>query len=96
MKQIPYIDVMVRDHTSFNNPKVIQSYPFPDVDWDVDYYTWIVTKNPNDALFEFHKSIQEIADPMTRLATLTRFKFILEVWHPNNFVKISLKPWKYL
>lgn len=85
-KTIIWIDVFERKAGTECDASVIQSYPFPDIDASMRYQL-----NLND----FRREVDKIDDYITRECYHTRLHFILNVWHPTNFVKIVYKDWKY-
>lgn len=85
VKQIYWVEVIERQSGTLDGKKVIQSYPFPDVQFEPFGFDLLL----------FEEQINKIEDPLTRLATLRRFQFIKDQWHPNSFFRIVRQPWKY-
>lgn len=85
MKQIYWVQVLEREPGTLDAKKVIQEYPFPDVDIEPFGFDLLL----------FENQILNIDDRLTRLATHRRFRFIVDIWHPNNFFRLAIKPWKY-
>ena len=85
VKQIYWIEVLRRKHGTLEEKEVIESYPFPDVPFEPFGFDLLLFKD----------QIDKIEDDMTRLATLNRYQFITEIWHPYNFYRVVRKPWKY-
>lgn len=85
VKGIYWVEVLEREPNTLNSKKVIQSYPFPDVPFEPFGFD----------LELFKDQILKIQDPMARLATLRRFEFVIDIWHPKNFFRVVRKPWKY-
>jgi hypothetical protein len=85
MKPIYWVEVLEREYGSLNSHKVVQEYPFPDVEFEPFGF--------NLALFE--QQIFKIEDKLTRFATHRRFRFIIDIWHPKNYFRVVIKPWKY-
>ncbi len=83
---IYWIDVIERLEGSLDDIKIIQSYPFPDVQIEPFGFD----------LLKFEEQIKLIENDSLREATLNRFHFIKNVWHPKNFIRVVLKNWKYL
>jgi hypothetical protein len=83
MKQIPWVEVLVRDSNTDNESKVIQSYPFPGIN---------IT---NRTLIELKEAFTKMKDPIMRECYETRLHFIMNRWHPTNFLTVSIKEWKY-
>jgi len=77
---IPWVDVIERDGMS---TKIIQSYPFPDM---LTKYTTIP---------ELVVGMTQIPDINTSKAYMTRLHFIMNRWHPRNFLVVTNKEWKY-
>lgn len=86
MKQIYWVEVLERTRGSLDEKNVIQSYPFPDVEIEPFGFDMEL----------FENQINKITDPMTRLSTHRRFEFIRDIWHPTNFIRVVIKPWKYV
>lgn len=80
---IPWVDVLERDIETDNESKVILSYPFPGI-----YIT-------NRTIAELKEALTKISDPITKECYETRLYFIMNRWHPKNFINISIKEWKY-
>ena len=80
---IPYIDVLIRDIDTDNENKVTHSYPFPGIN---------IT---NRTLHELKEAFKKMKDPIMRECYETRMHFIMTRWHPNNFLTVSIKEWKY-
>ena len=98
MRTIPWLDVIERDPEFDNAPNVIQSYPFPDV--DMQYYHKLIGSDytrlkGNMPLNTLRYLIDNITDEILKECYHTRLYFILNRWHPKNFVKVTLKDWKY-
>jgi hypothetical protein len=85
IKQIYWVEVIERVPGTLDSKQIVQSYPFPDVPFEPFGFD----------LLKFTDQIQLIEDPLTRLATLRRFQFITDVWHPKQFFRIVRQPWKY-
>ena len=86
MRTIAWVDVIERDPESDDDSRVIQSYPFPDV--DILGYKWLT-------LNQLRNLIEKIEDEITKECYHTRLHFIMTRWHPKNFVNVELKDWKY-
>lgn len=86
MKQIYWVQVLEREPGTLDAKKVIQEYPFPDVEFEPFGFDLLL----------FEQQILKISDRLTRLATHRRFRFIVDIWHPNNFFRVVIKPWKYI
>ena len=86
MRKILWVDVIERDPESDDDSRVIQSYPFPDV--DILGYKWLT-------LNQLRNLIEKIEDEITKECYHTRLHFIMTRWHPKNFVNVELKDWKY-
>ena len=86
MINIPYVEVYEREGM---DRKIIQSYPFPDV--DVFYLTDCWVQN----IMSLKSGILMIKDINIRLSQERRLSFILDIWHPKNFVDVNHKGWKY-
>lgn len=84
-RMIYWIEVIERLEGSVDDIKVIQSYPFPDVEFAPFGFD----------LELFEDQIKKIVDPNTQKATLNRYHFIKDIWHPKNFIRIAIKNWKY-
>lgn len=85
VKQIYWVEVLERKHGTLDTKEVIQTYPFPDVPFEPFGFDLLL----------FEDQINKIEDPLTRLASLRRFRFIIDIWHPKNFFRIVMQPWKY-
>lgn len=85
MKNIYWVEVLERESGTLDTKQVIEEYPFPDVEFEPFGF--------NLDLFE--QQILKIEDRLTRLATHRRFRFIIDIWHPKNFFRVVIKPWKY-
>ena len=85
VKQIYWVEVLERKPGTLDSKQIIQSYPFPDVPFEPFGF--------DIELFE--DQINKISDPLTRLATHRRFRFIIDIWHQKNFFRVVRKPWKY-
>ena len=85
VKQIYWVEVLEREPGTLDTKRVVERYPFPDVPFEPFGFD----------LLKFTDQIQLIEDPLTRLATLRRFQFITDVWHPKQFFRITRQPWKY-
>ena len=83
MRLIPWVDVLVRDVETDNGTKVIQSYPFPGIN---------IT---NRTLSELREAFAKMKDPIMRECYETRLHFIMNRWHPDNFLQVKIKDWKY-
>ena len=86
MKQIAWVEVFERVPETDHEPRVIQSYPFPDV--NIEGYPWLSLK-------QLRQLIDEIEDEIMKECYHTRLHFIMNRWHPKNFVNVELKEWKY-
>ena len=86
MRKILWVDVIERDPESDDDSRVIQSYPFPDV--DILGYKWLT-------LNQLRNLIDEMEDEITKECYRTKLHFIMTRWHPKNFVNVELKDWKY-
>jgi hypothetical protein len=86
MRTIAWVDVIERDPESDDDSRVIQSYPFPDL--DILGYKWLT-------LNQLRNLIDEMEDEITKECYHTRLHFIMNRWHPKNFVSVELKNWKY-
>lgn len=90
MSIIPFVEVIERKSGSIDEVTVLQSYPFPDVS------SRFVFENMYDCTIQLLRyELENIKDCNLRLAQLRRLSFILDIWHPNNFVRIEMKRWKY-
>jgi hypothetical protein len=85
MKNIYWVEVLERESGTLDTKRVIEEYPFPDIEFEPFGF--------NLDLFE--QQILKIEDRLTRLATHRRFRFIIDIWHPKNFFRVAIKPWKY-
>ena len=85
VKQIYWVEVLQRELGTLDVKTVKESYPFPDVPFEPFGFD----------LLKFEEQIESIEDPLTRLATHRRFRFIIDIWHPKDFFRIVRKPWKY-
>lgn len=83
MKNIIWVDVLERKPETDNDSQVVMSYPFPDIN---------IT---NRTLLELKEAISKMKDPLSKDCYETRLFFIMNRWHPRNFLKISIKEWKY-
>lgn len=82
---IYWVEVIEREPNTLDGIKVIESYPFPDVPIEPFGFD----------LLNFEQQIDKIEDEYLRMATSYRFHFIRNVWHPRNFIRMTLKNWKY-
>ncbi len=90
-KLIPWIDVIQRKRGTDYEREVIETYPFPDVmitDFELENFRSI-------SITTFKNRIDNIKDRTTRESTMRRFEFIRDIWHPNNWLEITFKEWKY-
>ena len=85
VKGIYWIEVIRRKTNTINDIEVLESYPFPDVPFEPFGFD----------LLKFKEQIDLIEDPITRLANSTRFDFIINMWHPNQFIRVTRNKWKY-
>lgn len=85
MRHIYWIEVIEREPATLDSKKVIQAYPFPDVQVDPFGFD----------LLNFKSQIDLIEDKSLRESTARRFSFITDIWHPHHFIRVVLKPWKY-
>jgi hypothetical protein len=85
MRHIYWIEVIERVPGTLDSKKVIQSYPFPDVQIDPFGFD----------LLNFKSQIELIEDKSLRESTARRYSFITDIWHPTHFFQVVLKPWKY-
>ena len=98
MRLIPWVDVLERDTNFDNAPTVKQSYPFPDVNMDYYHkligsdYTRLKGSMPLNTLRGW---IDDMDDEILKECYHTRLHFILNRWHPKNFIKVNMKDWKY-
>ena len=87
---IPWVEVIERESGTIDKVKVIESYPFPDVSEE------FISDYMYDCTVQLLKQeLQNIKEYNLRISQLSRLSFILDIWHPKNFVRISMKPWKY-
>ena len=86
MRKIAWIDILERDSETDDATKVIQSYPFPDVN---------IEGIQKLSLSELRNLIDVIDNKITKECYHTKIHFILNRWHPKNFVTIEIKNWKY-
>tara|TARA_B110000503_G_scaffold125384_1_gene192907 strand:+ start:547 stop:813 length:267 start_codon:yes stop_codon:yes gene_type:complete len=82
-RTIPYVEVLERTGTSGYDTAVAHSYPFPDFNEEVD------------TLDKLRAIINDHPDDTIKLSQETRLYNIVNVWHHKNFVRLSLKHWKY-
>tara|TARA_B110000503_G_scaffold28507_1_gene45676 strand:+ start:2942 stop:3208 length:267 start_codon:yes stop_codon:yes gene_type:complete len=82
-RTIPYVDVLERIGSSGYETGVAHSYAFPDFNEEVD------------TLEKLRDIIENHPDETLRLSQETRLYNIVNVWHTKNFIKVSLKHWKY-
>ena len=80
---IPWVDVLVRDAETDNGSRVIHSYPFPGVS---------IT---NKTILDLKEAFTKLEDHMKQHCYETRLHFIMNLWHRNNFLTVSIKEWKY-
>lgn len=98
MRLIPWVDVIERDTDFDIAPKTIQSYPFPDVNMEYYHkligsdYTRLKGSMPLDTL---RYLIDNMNDKIMIECYHTRLHFILNRWHPKNFVNVNIKDWRY-
>lgn len=85
-KMIIWLDVIERKVGTDGESSVVQSYPFPDI---------VVLEPYQLNLVDFRREIDKIDNYITRDCYHTRLHFILNRWHPNNFIKVVYKEWKY-
>jgi hypothetical protein len=83
---IPWIEVIERDVNTYHYYNVINSYPFPDVD---------ISEHTELSVAHLLNLIEEMKDEITKECYKTRIHFILNRWHPKNFVFVEFKEWKY-
>jgi hypothetical protein len=83
MRMIPWVDVIERKTGTDNDEQVVLSYPFPDIN---------IT---NRTIPELKEAFTKMKDPIMRDCYETRLHFIMNSWHPRNFIKVSIKEWKY-
>ena len=98
MRLIPWVDVLERDSNFDNAPKVINSYPFPDV--NMEYYHKLIGSDytrlkGSMPLSTLRGWIDDMDDAILKECYHTRLHFILNRWHPKNFVKVNMKDWRY-
>lgn len=87
---IPWVEVIERKPGTVDSHNVIMSYPFPDVSEE------FVFDNMYDCTVGLlRKELENIKNENLRKSQLTRLSFILDIWHPKNFVTIKMKQWKY-
>lgn len=82
-KTIPWVDVLVRDSETDNDFRVTHSYPFPSIN---------IT---NRTLSELREAFKKMKDPIMQECYETRMHFIMTRWHPDNFLQVTIKEWKY-
>lgn len=85
VKGIYWIQVYDREPGTLNGKRVIMEYPFPEVPFAPFGFD----------LELFHDQLDKIENRHQRLASKTRFNFINERWHPDKFIRVVRKPWKY-
>lgn len=85
VKGIYWIQVYDRQPGTLDTKRILEEYPFPDVPFEPFGFDLLL----------FEQQIGQIKDELTRLATLRRFQFIRDIWHPDKFFRIVRKPWKY-
>lgn len=88
MRLIPWIEILERESNSTDDIKVVESYPFPDIRVDVLPFVYM----PVSWLTE---ELSKLEDEIIRKSSLTRLSFILDIWHPKSFVRVTMKNWKY-
>ncbi|CAB4222413.1 hypothetical protein UFOVP1655_97 [uncultured Caudovirales phage] len=98
MRLIPWVDVLERDTNFDNAPTVKQSYPFPDV--NMAYYHKLIGSDytrlkGSMPLSTLRGWIDDMDDEILKECYHTRLHFILNRWHPKNFIKVNMKDWKY-
>jgi hypothetical protein len=99
MRIIPWVDVIERDTNFDNAPKIINSYPFPDV--DMDYFNKLIGDDyirlrKHISLDTLRLLIDNMDDKIAKECYHTRLYFILNRWHPKNFIKVNMRDWKYI
>ena len=80
---IPWVDVIEREPGTDNSEQVLLSYPFPDIDVSIT------------TIAELKEAFTKMKDPIMKDCYETRLHFIMNSWHPRNFIKVSIKEWKY-
>lgn len=92
-KLIPWIDVIQRKQGTDYEREVIGTYPFPDAVFnDIDFF---IFQNEDVEIQQLREWINKIEDRTTRESTMRRLEFIRDIWHPNNWLEITFKEWKY-
>lgn len=89
MRKIPWLEIIERVEGSTEDIKVVASYPFPDIDVNIMEFVYLPV-----SFLEEH--LTEIDDELLRKTQLTRLHFILNVWHPKQFCRMTMGDWKYL
>ncbi len=84
-KQIYWVEVLERIPGTLDGKQVLKEYPFPGVPFAPFGFD----------LELFREQIGKIEEVNQRMATQTRFDFIVDRWHPKNFIRLVIKPWKY-
>jgi len=98
MRLIPWVDVIERDPTTDDGHIIINSYPFPDVDMKYFYDMYIGSDcakiGKSMPLFVLRDLFIGL-DDITKDCYQTRLHFILNRWHPRNFVEVNFRNWRY-
>lgn len=84
MKKIHCLEILERDPDT-DEVKVIQTYPFDLVEYEEGHIN----------IATFKVKVSKIEDRLSRMATENRVHFILNRWHPKNFVRVGTTNWKY-
>jgi len=82
---IYWVEVLEREPGTLDSKQVLNEYPFPEVPFEPFGFD----------LELFKEQLNKIENRHQRLASQNRFNFITERWHPNNFLRVVRKPWKY-
>jgi hypothetical protein len=86
MKTIAWVNVLERDLDTDDDSKVINSYPFPEVNIKGH---WCLS------IWQLKELIDKMEDEIMKECYHTRLHFIMNRWHPKNFINIEFKNWKY-
>ena len=98
MRLIPWVDVIERDPTTDDGHIITNSYPFPDV--DMKYYHKLIGSDytrlkGSIPLETLRHLIDAMDDNITKDCYHTRLHFIMNRWHPRNFVEVNFRNWRY-
>jgi hypothetical protein len=91
MAIIPWVEVYKRKDGTDQDIEVIESYPFPDAIYDPSVPEYIAFTD----LSTLRGWLDAIEDNYQRKSQLSRLSFIRDIWHPNHFMQVKFKEWKY-